>query len=68
MSQREVILDQLKRGRVMTSMKAFRFGITRLSSIILRLRREGYEISTKIIKKKSDKWQKVEYAEYRLKK
>lgn len=65
-TQKELILKLLSRGRVMTSRIAFAEGITRLSSIINRLRNDGHEITSTLVFKKSTRFNRVEYAEYRL--
>ena len=46
------VLDYLKANRSITTQKAFTMGVTRLSSIIYRLRKRGYEISTELVKGK----------------
>lgn len=46
-SQRELILEHLKRYGTLTSMQAIElYGATRLSGIIFTLRKEGYNITT----------------------
>lgn len=50
--QIRVVIDYLKKNKSITTQKAFALGITRLSSIIYRLRKRGYEITTELIKGK----------------
>jgi len=46
--QKEVVLSHLKDNKTITSWTAIQeYGITRLSDVILRLRREGHNIITK---------------------
>jgi hypothetical protein len=65
-TQKDLILKMLKKGRVITSRIAFQKGITRLSAIIFRLRNEGHKITSTLVYKKSARFNRVEYAEYRL--
>lgn len=47
MTQKEMVLEHLRSHGSITSMDAImKYGITRLSDVILRLRREGYNIET----------------------
>lgn len=47
-SQTESVLEHLKKHGSITSMQAIKkFGATRLSDIIYRLRKRGYRITTK---------------------
>lgn len=49
MTQKEVILNHLKTSSI-TSMQAIKhYGITRLSSVICQLRKDGYKIDGKLI-------------------
>lgn len=50
MTQSEMILDHLKKGLYITPLEALeKFGCFRLGARILDLRREGYDIKTKMI-------------------
>lgn len=47
MTQKEMVLEHLRTNGSITSMDAImKYGITRLSDVILKLRREGYDIET----------------------
>ena len=60
------VLEYLKEHGSITSLQAFQlFNATRLSSIILRLRREGYDITTHM---EMTPGTGVSYAKYVLKK
>ena len=61
-NQQQWVLGQLLLKRPVTSMIAFRRKITRLSSIIFRLRQERYPIKTTMKQSKN----KAMYASYRL--
>ena len=62
-SQKQKVLTFLKTGNTITPLDAFRwFNSLRLSDIIFRLKKEGHNIKTKIIKTESHK----HVAEYRL--
>lgn len=53
-TQTSDILKHLKTGESITSLEAFnKFGATRLSAIIFRLRKRGYKIKTDYIKEKN---------------
>lgn len=63
-SQLKQVLEILKNGHSITSMEAFNLGITRLSSIIYRLRHDhGLPIAAKMIPIESDS-AKSRYAKY----
>jgi hypothetical protein len=49
-NQIRIILDYLKAHGSITTQKAFEMGVTRLSSIIYRLRKRGYTISTELVR------------------
>ena len=56
MSQREAILNHLKRGDTITSLEALTdYGCLRLAAIIFDLREEGFDIQTKMITTSNDK-------------
>ena len=61
MKQKELVLSHLRKGTI-TSMEAFQiYNITRLADRIFVLRKDGWKISTKTIKKNGKS-----FAEYRL--
>ena len=63
MKQKDLVLSHLRKGTI-TSMEAiYAYGITRLAARVADLRREGWKISTKTIKKNGQS-----FAEYRLEK
>lgn len=66
MTQKEMVLNHLKKHGAITSWEAImEYGITRLSDVIFRLRKDGYKIITKtIVKKKGERT--ITFAEYRL--
>tara|TARA_R100001510_G_scaffold20756_1_gene18163 strand:- start:2341 stop:2604 length:264 start_codon:yes stop_codon:yes gene_type:complete len=63
--QKEIILEHLKENKSITSWMAIQdYGITRLSDVILRLRREGYNIATKMVSGKDRRGKDSTYAKY----
>ena len=55
-SQREQILKHLESGKTITPLEALNlFDCFRLSDVIFKLRKEGYDIRTKDLKVKSNK-------------
>jgi len=61
-SQKNKVLDHLKSKKSITSWQAFEsYSITRLSSLILRLRNDGHQIETVMINENGDR---VSYAKY----
>lgn len=65
-TQGQVVLRYLethKRG--MSSMDAFKFGITRLADVIMHLRGKGHIIDTEM-KEAKTKYGKTKYAQYHL--
>ena len=63
MKQKDLVLSHLMKGTI-TSMEAFQlYNITRLADRIFVLRKDGWKISTKTIKKNGES-----FAEYRLEK
>lgn len=51
MTQKEQILNHLQDGKAITSLEAWQeYGISRLSNIIFKLRGEGYDIKSKLMK------------------
>ena len=67
-SQKEQVLKHLKNHKNgLTSLTAFeRYGITRLSGIIFKLRHEGYDIITDMLTQKNRFGHAVTFARYRL--
>lgn len=54
MSQKQIVLSHLRKNKSITSWFAIQnYGMTRLADIILRLRKEGHNIETKIMKHKN---------------
>ena len=66
MTQKEQVLAHLKKHGSITSWDAIiEYGITRLSGVIYKLKKDGYKITTKtIVKKKGERT--ITFAEYRL--
>lgn len=65
-TQKELVLNHIKEHGKITSIEAvYRYKITRLSARIYDLRRDGYNIISKRIVKKSD-GRVVQYDEYSL--
>lgn len=63
--QKEIVLNHLKEFGSITSWTAIQeYGITRLSDVILRLRREGYDIITKTQSGKDRRGKSSSYAKY----
>lgn len=61
-SQKDAILEYLLKGYTITPIEALKwFGCFRLADVIFRLKKDGYDIETAMIKD-GDKW----YARYRL--
>lgn len=66
-TQKEAILYYLQKGKAITPMSALQlFGCFRLSSIIHKLRKEGYNIATKDVKFKSRFGFTGVYASYKI--
>jgi len=65
MTQNQAILNALMKGGI-TTLDAFKLGITRLSGRIYDLRQQGVRIESKRKQVKS-RWGKTTVAEYRLK-
>lgn len=68
-SQKDIVMWHLERYGSITSMKAFEeYGITRLSSIILRIKRDGYRIESEHITNRKNRFgNKVSYSKYTYK-
>ena len=65
-TQTSEVLKHLKKYRTITSMEAIeKFGATRLSSIIFRLRKRGYDIKTVMCNTKTRYGDDAAYAKYR---
>lgn len=66
-TQKTEILKYMQTHRGITSLQAIeKFGATRLSDIIFKLRKEGYEIETEQITKKNRYGHSVTFAKYNL--
>lgn len=66
-SQREQILKHLESGKTITPLEALNlFDCFRLSDVIFKLRKEGYDIRTKDLKVKSNKIV-AQYSIYQMK-
>ena len=64
-SQSNVVIQHLLNHGSITSMEAFRdYGITRLSAIIFNLRREGYDIDSKMCHSINRQGNSCSYSEY----
>lgn len=67
MAQWQIVLDHLREYGGITSNIAFKkYGITRLSDIVFKLRGKGYVIDTITQSSKNRFGKKVHYALYRL--
>lgn len=64
--QIKYVMEKLDKKGSITSQQAFKGGITRLSAIILRLRRNGLKIKTNMISGKDRFGSKCQYAKYTL--
>lgn len=65
LTQKEIVLEYLKKGKKISQRKAFAyFSIIRLSAVIWRLKKDGYEIDTYM---KDNVYNDSKYAEYTLK-
>lgn len=65
-TQGQVVLKYLEtHQRGMSSMDAFKFGITRLADVVMQLRRKGHDIQT-VMKEAKTKYGKTKYAQYYL--
>ena len=66
-SQRSEVLRYMETHKGITSIQAIeKFGATRLSDIIFRLRKDGYDIETEMITTKNRYGHAVTYAKYSL--
>ena len=66
-SQKSEVLKYMQSHKGITSIQAIeKFGATRLSDIIFRLRQEGYEIETEQITTKNRYGHATTYAKYSL--
>jgi len=66
-TQKSEVLKYMETHKGITSIQAIeKFGATRLSDIIFRLRQEGYEIETESITTKNRYGHAVTYAKYSL--
>lgn len=61
------VREYLEQGHTLTSQLAWEnWGVTRLSAIIFRLRRQGYDISTSIEEHVNRYGEPVRYGRYKL--
>ena len=66
-SQKSDVLKYMQSHKGITSIQAIeKFGATRLSDIIFRLRKEGYDIATEQITTKNRYGHSTTYAKYSL--
>ena len=68
MTQKMEVYEYMKEHGSITSMQAFRLGITRLASRIHELRRDGFNISSETIKRKNRYGRTVKFSKYRMEK
>lgn len=67
MAQWQIVLDHMRKYGGITSNEAFvKYGITRLSDVIFKLRKKGYVIDTVPQCNKNRFGKKVHYALYKL--
>lgn len=67
MSQYDVVVKHLKDGKEISQLEATeKYGILRLGAIICKMRKQGYEISTKIERKPNRYGHVSNYAVYKL--
>jgi len=67
MSQKDIILSHLLDGKTITNLEAIDlYGITRISDIISKLRKEGYPISTIPEKTITRYGKEAEYGRYKM--
>jgi hypothetical protein len=67
MSQYEVVLKHLKDGKELSQLEATeKYGILRLGAIICKMRKQGYEISTKTVRKPNRYGHVSNYGVYKL--
>lgn len=67
MAQWQIVLDHMRKYGGITSNEAFvKYGITRLSDVIFKLRERGYVIDTIPQSSKNRFGKKVHYALYKL--
>lgn len=66
-SQKDIVLDYLEKHYTIDSFKCYlHLQIVDLQHAIYELRKEGYKITDKWIKKTNSKGRKIQYKEYRL--
>lgn len=68
MTQKMEVYEYMKEHGSITSMQAFRLGITRLSARVHELRRDGFHISSETIKRKNRYGRQIKFFKYRLEK
>ena len=68
MTQKEQILEYLKRFKTITPMEAFAdLGITKLATRVSEMRKEGIEFNIETVKKENRFGKPVRFAKYSLK-
>lgn len=68
-TQKQLILDYLKRNRKITILEAiYQLGVTRLSAVIYNLKKEGHNIKTETKLVTAKNGRKTSVAEYILEK
>ena len=67
-TQKEMVLGHLQSGKSITSLEAWElYGCSRLSDVILKLRREGFHIDTIMVDGVTSLGMKATYGKYVLK-
>ena len=66
MTQKMEVYEYMKEHGSITSMQAFRLGITRLASRIHELRKDGFNISSETVKRKNRYGRVVKFYKYRF--
>ena len=64
MTQKMEVYEYMKEHGSITSMQAFRLGITRLASRIHELRKDGFNISSETIKRRNRHGRIVKFSRY----
>ena len=66
-TQKDYVLEHLERGWSITSLEAWdKYGISRLSDIVYKLRKEGYNIETEMVEGRTKMGADAIYGTYRL--
>ena len=67
MTQKQEILEYIRKHGSITPMDAFPLGITKLATRVSEMRSAGIEFDIEIIKDKNKNGKPIRYAKYRLK-